>query len=367
MYKGKFSIVLLCLKHVVSCILTISMLQDDTDYRGRWKNSRRQHETYADTDIGWVDAKVASSLCKGGPIAYVIDPLSGVTDQWVLDHVVPNLSKKVPVEVAKVLGGAVLFHAFDSSTKAAFPSHRKEHIRDAYFDLGARNQLEVGVNPVKRKPLVVTGHDSEVVMDFMDVDDTEQDARRSLALRQEEVRMLSSQVLHLRRELMDARAEAECQLAVLKRQMGCMSNNISRISSLRHATVRRDAALTTRGTSVAAPIADNNLVVGLVGGANGMVDCAMDVSDVVPVVLEARLTKCPKTLYDLWKEYEFGFRGCKPAKDWTAAEWGRDKFKYYQRNVVWKMISELIRGGGGSAGGGRCKIYKGEGLGGPGR
>ena len=57
-----------------------------------------------------------------------------------------------------------------------------------------------------------------------------------------------------------------------------------------------------------------------------MVDCAMDVSDAVPVVLEACLTKCPKTLYDLWKEYEFGFRGCKPANDWTAAEQGRDKF-----------------------------------------
>ena len=100
------------------------MLQDDTDYRGRWKNSRRQHETYADTDIGWVDAKVASSLCKGGPIAYVIDPLSvsGVTDQWVLDHVVPNLSKKVPVEVAKVLGRAVLFRVFDPIGETAFPS-----------------------------------------------------------------------------------------------------------------------------------------------------------------------------------------------------------------------------------------------------
>ncbi len=110
----------------------------------------------------------------------------------------------MPVEVAKVLGRAVLFHAFNPSTKAVFPSHRKEHIHDAYFDLGVRNQLEVGVTPVKRKPLVVTGHDSEVVMDFMDVDDTEQDARRSLALRQEEVRMLSFQVLHLCRELMDA-------------------------------------------------------------------------------------------------------------------------------------------------------------------
>ncbi len=84
---------------------------------------------------------------------------------------------------------------------------------------------------------------------------------------------------------------------------------------------------------------------GLEGGANGIVDFDMNVPDFVSVVLEAFLTKCPKTLYDLWKEYEFGFCGCKPAKDWTAAEQGRDNFKYYWRNVVWKKISELVRGG----------------------
>ena len=182
--------------------------QDDTDYRGRWKNSRCQHETYADTDIGWIDAKVASSLCKGGPVAYVVDPLSGVTDQWILDHVVPNLTKKVIPEVTKVLGHAVLFHVFDHSGKDAFPPHRHEQILEALADLGFRNQLAEGTNPVKRKPLVVSGHDSEVVMDLMDTEDNHNDTRRSLALRQQEVRMLATQVLHLRRELNDARAKA---------------------------------------------------------------------------------------------------------------------------------------------------------------
>ena len=65
----------------------------------------------------------------------------------------------------------------------------------------------------------------------------------------------------------------------------------------------------------------------------------------VPVAVEAKLTKCPKTLHDLWKEFEFGFSGLKPAKDWTAAERGRDKYKYYRRNVVWQKVSELVRGG----------------------
>ncbi len=51
------------------------------------------------------------------------------------------------------------------------------------------------------------------------------------------------------------------------------------------------------------------------------------------IVLEARLTRCPKTLHDLWKKYAFGFSGCKPAKGFTARERGKDHYNYYRRNV----------------------------------
>jgi hypothetical protein len=104
---------------------------------------------------------------------------------------VPNLSKKVPAEVAKVLGCAFLFCVFDTIGEAAFPSRRKEQLLEAYFDLGARNQLKEGMNLIRRKPLVVTGHDLEVVMGLIDVEDTQQDAHRSLSLRQQQVPLRS--------------------------------------------------------------------------------------------------------------------------------------------------------------------------------
>ena len=63
------------------------------------------------------------------------------------------------------------------------------------------------------------------------------------------------------------------------------------------------------------------------------------------VVLEARLTRCPKTLHDLWKEYEFGFSGCKPAKDVTSNERGKDRYNYYRRNVFWSQVSLMVRAG----------------------
>ena len=49
-----------------------------------------------------------------------------------------------------------------------------------------------------------------------------------------------------------------------------------------------------------------------------------DANDPIPVVPVARLSKCPQSLYDLWKEYEFCFHGCKAAKDWNALERGAD-------------------------------------------
>jgi hypothetical protein len=81
------------------------------------------------------------------------------------------------------------------------------------------------------------------------------------------------------------------------------------------------------------------------GVGGGSDDMDVDSPAVVPVVLETRSMKCPKMLHDPWKEYEFAFHDCKPVKDWTVTERGRDKFKYYCRNLVWKKICELVCGG----------------------
>jgi hypothetical protein len=75
---------------------------------------------------------------------------------------------------------------------------------------------------------------------------------------------------------------------------------------------------------------------------------AMDVDPPVATgdrPLIAKLSKCPKTLHDLWREYEFGLDGYKPAKDFTPAERGADKTKYCRRNNFWVIVSELIRAG----------------------
>ena len=44
--------------------------KDEVDIHGSWKSSTRIQDTYVDTTILYIDGKVTTTLCKGGPIAY---------------------------------------------------------------------------------------------------------------------------------------------------------------------------------------------------------------------------------------------------------------------------------------------------------
>ena len=57
------------------------------------------------------------------------------------------------------------------------------------------------------------------------------------------------------------------------------------------------------------------------------------------------LTKCPKTLYVLWQEYEFGVGGRRPARLFNATERGRVKFNYSLRKGFWQLMDRMIQNG----------------------
>ena len=92
-----------------------------------------------------MDAKVAAAMCKGGVIAYEIDPLSGVSDNWILDYVVPNMVRHgIPSEVCIVFGRAVLFRVFDRTGEDAVPIPMRESTVRVYNNFGGHNALEQG-------------------------------------------------------------------------------------------------------------------------------------------------------------------------------------------------------------------------------
>jgi hypothetical protein len=96
--------------------------KDDNDLHGRWNGRKHQQDTYADTTIPSTDAKVAAALYRGGQVEYVIKKESGITNQWVLDYVVPSMradkckgTKMVLIQAYIVLGRALLWKVFHSS------------------------------------------------------------------------------------------------------------------------------------------------------------------------------------------------------------------------------------------------------------
>jgi hypothetical protein len=72
-------------------------------------------------------------------------------------------------------------------------------------------------------------------------------------------------------------------------------------------------------------------------GVEGTVDVAM-LQECAPASLSQR----PTDIYVLWKEYEFGIRGLKPANEFMTRERGASRAGFSHREVFWEIILDLI-------------------------
>jgi hypothetical protein len=109
----------------------------------------------------------------------------------------------------------------------------RARIMDAYAILGGRNMLGQGENPVKKIPLGVIGVDSELVIDEL-LDDQHKasgDARVRSGMERQEIRLLSSQVLHLRQELRDASGEQDQRYLLLRHELSRINKNVPWIAA----------------------------------------------------------------------------------------------------------------------------------------
>jgi len=58
-----------------------------------------------------------------------------------------------------------------------------------------------------------------------------------------------------------------------------------------------------------------------------------------------RLSKCPRDLWVLWREWEQGLGDGKPAKAFSQHERGANKFSFSRRKVFWDTVEELVKRG----------------------
>ena len=354
--------------------------RDDVDVRGRWKRNKKQVDTYIDVALPYPDAKVAATLCIGGPVKYELRRGCGISDDWVLDNVAIHIARHFPRGVALVLGKALLWGVFDESISSVIEDEIVSRIKRAAARLNSNHP--VGTNPIRKIPLIVMGDEGSLVISELSSGDDEEGnndgaggdgtnggVRRTRGVAghrnetADQVRVLALAVTSLRRQNDELKNEIQLFKQSTNTLLSNMNTSIRRLAMVPvRATPRRRVnhiRVTATAEVAASPVGVvlENAFGGRIGVDNG--DDDDDDGDaggatilrapvrrnLARVPYESTLSKCPKTLYVLWNEYEFGVGGRKAAKLFNAVERGRVKFNYSLRKHFWDLTTTMIRRG----------------------
>ena len=125
--------------------------------------NRGQQDRYVSTTVSIPDAKVAAVLCHGGPIHYHLKEDSGLSNSWVCEHIVPNITRVYGTTVGAVLGRAVLWRAMDPEDSLVLPKEWRDDIQRLYNEHGG-STLDDGENPVAKIPLLVHGDNGKLII-----------------------------------------------------------------------------------------------------------------------------------------------------------------------------------------------------------
>jgi hypothetical protein len=308
--------------------------KDNTDFRGRWKGKARPSDVYEDTILEYPDAKVAATLCIGGPIKYSLRENSGVDNAWLGEHVVPNIATRYPEEVWSVLGTALLWACFDQEASPYVPAWIRDHVVQSYQQLG--EHVPEGENPVEKLHLVISGNDDMVDIQALA---PAADGAAAAAPGVANAAGTHATMLALQNEIRNLRFETAELFQQLNNRMGRMETNqqhqhervhenLQRLNQLRFPVVRHRQAQ-------AQPEGANN------GNAHNAANAQVPLEQGRPATLFPR----PSTLNILWQEYQFGVGGRLPARLFTREQSGRVKHAYCRRKIIWDLIQNQISKG----------------------
>ena len=317
--------------------------KDEKDIRGRWKGKGRVSDVYDDTELPYPDAKVGAVLCGGGPCIYQTNPAidSAMMDSFVLSHVVPNVRKRLPDSACLVLGKALMWMITSPFADDHIPVDVKEEVLSDWAHVcGGDSDLDVEQsamykNPIQKLAVVVSGDFGAVFIDTIGEleqgDEGVAGGNRALGMQgshanfRNQLTGMQSCLLALRQENTEMKSVITGLKISMEQNFGIVNGN-----------VRRFAMRPTRNLTVLATAATNQQNQGGVAAQHAGGDRAMMLATLMPT---------PRSLHDLWQEYEFGVGGRKAAKLFSYSERGRSKHKFHRRKIVWDLISGLVRQG----------------------
>jgi len=314
--------------------------------RGRWRSKKQVVDIYIDLNQPYPDTLAACKLCgPKGACKYKMNHDS-LTDEFILTKVVPHSCEALGEQAALALGKAILWAAFEDISNPndecpALPEWLRREVIDAFNAEYGRDEANPVFNPVSKVTIVPQGAGDQVHLLEIGVDSNGNPIRnggeqqsRSISNTIDDMQAVLSHMLQVQRQIEESRVEVLSQMYEHRhhhsRQLEILNKNIKRIAL--QPVLRSRALLEQALRTLQVEMDDDD------DGAEGRTP------RVAPRPL-ATLYRSPKSLYDLWQEYQFGLNGEKPAKDFSSSERGKNKSMYCRRKVFWDVISTLIRAG----------------------
>ena len=333
--------------------------RDDINARGRWKRLMKQVDTYINTLLPFPDAKVAAALCVGGACKYCLKNGIGLSEEWLLRNVVPNIAREYGQQVALVLAMPLLWSAFEPTLAEFLPESMRQRIRSLFFSF--HEQLAVhdeGVdkargdvfNPVERRLIVINGCNGELFIDEVGAYVGEGIATtagggRAATHDRNEILGIYAKQNEMQRSLIKLESQMGANHSLIVHELRRVQTGLLRMSRLPTRQLRGQEGLTSQAHLVLAACPP--------GGPGIPLQLQQENQAAVPQLDEVHvgnsymgsLCKTPSSLFTLWEEYEVGIGGRKAARLFTRAERGKVKVQYCRRKSFWDIVSTLIRAG----------------------
>lgn len=312
-------------------------IEQETDWRGRWKDMAHASSVYGDTALPYPDAKVAFALCHGGPIKYKLADECGVSDLWIAENVMPNTTAVFGSKMGSILGKALLWTCFDDEAKQSIDDRLRSKIVGAYSAATENNPAVAAAglsNPVVKKRLVLYERNGTAIIEELRIDGPapagnittyQNDGVRRT---QQHDAVVLNEISLLRDELRAVKQENLVAFQKMTERQRAQDRLLKRLAQFAYANKSRGANAANADATEQEPSGEDS--------TNNTVNPQHQISP------NATLSRCPRDLWMLWEEYEHGLEGRKAAKDFNYAERGKVASTYSKRNHVWKLIRRLV-------------------------
>ena len=113
---------------------------NEVEIRGWWKGQKGGRVLFCYINVQQLleDAKVAGLLCRGGPVWYATKKGVDITDDWLFEHVVPNIRRRFPNDprMCRVFGHSILYICLQTNDDIFVPPYVRERVETGYAALG---------------------------------------------------------------------------------------------------------------------------------------------------------------------------------------------------------------------------------------